>query len=487
MRQIVETIISYSDDIPFGVIETKGNLDFIKILNSYPEFVSEKEAFIKNPPLKDPRGRKLKRSDEARFIANLVEGLYLEKGNPPFSSKNREPLIRTIDEGISGSIDFFHPTNGKKWIDVFSALDHKFHIFTQESTDTFLDFFTRYLAFYEKLNNKKFVPFYGRWIKEIAAMYTIYLTGISEEFDEIETRLQSALEEGKKNKPKDFLLRYNTDYVKNHILTNIFIAYGKNKDSVLCKLSEFIKENPSEFAYEKGNINKIYRRYYCAIAEMLCWINNQKCFSFENNDLIQIYSNNDVDYEEKDSKLREFERIVVGKILDLCKPNSSSKLEDDQVKFLLSFLISPSENYSAKFDFKRKVKEHDKNSEKIEKEKEYKIEYDETYTLNIRAVEPYDIVFVDDSGACYRERSLEQVSDSIVKLLRFVIMLIVIYDHSQNDKYVSKEVIIDTINQIMKSFGLLPLPTHTVNSYNDKSFMDFCVIKCIEETFYEDE
>ena len=357
-----------------------------------------------------------------------------------------------LNRAVDGA-DFFDPVKSKHWIDMFSALDYKLHIFSQEGNEKFSNFFTNYVSFYSKLNTKKIVPFYARWIKEIAAMYTIYLNETFDEFEETRALLQSALSDGVAHTPQERILRYETDAVRNYIMTNIFVAYGKDKDTVLSKLCEYIKENPGEFVYESGELNSRYRRYYCTIKEMLQWLRKQDVLSIADEELIAIFSNDDVDYELKDQKIKELESALVNELLELSQRKSNIALSEDDELAILEFLIKE----RAKFDDKT-------HSEVV-------IEIDEL---------PFE-----------RKRTVEEVVDCVVKLLRLSIMLTVIYQgmNDENNDYEIPlpEDVINNINQIMKRFGLLSLPTHTVNSYNDKSFMDFCIIKCIEESFYEED
>ena len=384
-------------------------------------------------------------------MVHIVESLYIEKGKT-YTRDDRRKLKDLLNRAVDGA-DFFDPVKSKHWIDMFSALDYKLHIFSQEGNEKFSNFFTNYVSFYSKLNTKKIVPFYARWIKEIAAMYTIYLNETFEEFEKTRALLQSALNDGVAQTPQERILRYETDAVRNYIMTNIFVAYGKDKDTVLSKLCEYIKENPGEFVYESGELNSRYRRYYCTIKEMLQWIRKQDVLSIADEELIAIFSNDDVDYELKDQKIKELESALVNELLELSQKKSNVALSEDDELAILEFLVKE----RARFDDKT-------HSEVV-------IEIDEL---------PFE-----------RKRTVEEVVDCVVKLLRLSIMLTVIYQgmNDENNDYEIPlpEDVINNINQIMKRFGLLSLPTHTVNSYNDKSFMDFCIIKCIEESFYEED
>ena len=450
MRQIVRRIITLSKEIPQmdDVIETRGNLDFIEILNSYPEFVEGVKGFEKKK-----RGRPTDNPspEEVEYLVHIVESLYIEKGKT-YTRDDRRKLKDLLNRAVDGA-DFFDPVKSKHGIDIFSALDYKLHIFSQEGNEKFSNFFTNYVSFYSKLNTKKIVPFYARWIKEIAAMYTIYLNETFEEFEKTRALLQSALNDGVAQTPQERILRYETDAVRNYIMTNIFVAYGKDKDTVLSKLCEYIKENPGEFVYESGELNSRYRRYYCTIKEMLQWIRKQDVLSIADEELIAIFSNDDVDYELKDQKIKELELALVNELLELSQKKSNVALSEDDELAILEFLVKE----RARFDDKT-------HSEVV-------IEIDEL---------PFE-----------RKRTVEEVVDCVVKLLRLSIMLTVIYQgmNDENNDYEIPlpEDVINNINQIMKRFGLLSLPTHTVNSYNDKSFMDFCIIKCIEESFYEED
>ena len=495
VRRIVRRIISLSREIPKmdDVIETRGNLDFIAILNSYPNYVCQKAAFVKkisnrvkelgheisnvddvtndkkfiqimnsyssyDPMSKEKtRGRPSKEySVDVCFLSYLVKLLY-DKNSKPFSSSDWESVKRGIDNGTSGKADFFDSVRSKHWIDMFSALDYKLHLFSQEGNNKFSNFFTNYVSFYSKLNTKKIVPFYARWIKEIAAMYTIYLNETFEEFEETRVLLQSALNDGVAHASQERSLRYETDAVRNYIMTDIFIAYGKDKDTVLSKLSKYIKENPGEFVYESGELNSRYRRYYCTIKEMLQWLRKQDVLSIADDELLEIFSNDDVDYDLKDQKIKELESALINELLELSPKKLkilSEELSEEETELtILEFLVKE----RAKFDEQTRT--------------EIVIEIDEL---------PFE-----------RKRTLEEVVDCVVKLLRLSIMLTVIYQgiNDENNDYEIPlpEDVINNINQIMKSFGLLSLPTHTVNSYNEKSFMDFCIIKCIEESFYEED
>ena len=450
MRQIVRRIITLSNEIPQmdGVIETRGNLDFIEILNSYPEFVEGVKGFEKKK-----RGRPTDNPspEEVEYLVHLVESLYIEKGKT-YTRDDRRKLKDLLNRAVDGA-DFFDPVKSKHWIDMFSALDYKLHLFSQAGNDKFSNFFTNYVSFYSKLNTKKIVPFYARWIKEIAAMYTIYLNETFEEFEETRVLLQSALNDGVAHASRERLLRYETDAVRNYIMTNIFMAYGKDKDTVLTKLSEYIKENPGEFVYESGELNSRYRRYYCTIKEMLQWLRKQDVLSIADDELLEIFSNDNVDYELKDQKIKEFEAALVNELLELSQKKSNVAFSEDEELAILEFLVKE----RAKFD-------------------------DKTHS---------EIVIEIDELPFERKRTVEEVVDCVVKLLRLSIMLTVIYqgmnDENNDYEFPLPEDVINNINQIMKRFGLLSLPTHTVNSYNDKSFMDFCIIKCIEESFYEED
>ena len=112
MRQIVETIISFSEDIPFGVKEIRGNLDFIAILNSYPEFVEGVKGFEKKK-----RGRPTDNPspEEVEYLVHLVESLYIEKGKT-YTRDDRRKLKDLLNRAVDGA-DFFDPVKSKHWID----------------------------------------------------------------------------------------------------------------------------------------------------------------------------------------------------------------------------------------------------------------------------------------------------------------------------------------------------------------------------------
>lgn len=450
MKQILNRIISLSKEFSKEkeFQSKRGNPDFLKILNSYPEFVSAKNDFIDNPPIREEKRGTKSTADysiDVCFLAYLVECLYLEKGKV-FSSRDRERVTRVVNNTISGDTDFFDPVRSKLWIDVFSAIDHKLNLFTtKKEDDKFADFFTKYILFYSKLNTRQVVPFYARWIKEITAMYTIYLNETYEEFETMTNKLQSALNSSNENNSKKRNLVFETDTVRAHIMSNIFIAYEKNKEVVLSKLFDYIKDNSNEFVYESGALNKRYRRYYCIIKDVLQWLKKQEVVTFSNDEIVSIFTEENIDYSLKDKYVRVFETALIKYLIEL----KGDKSED-------------------KYAILRLLLEDTSKFENLSKE-EIEFELDE--------------IFFSE------RRTIEEVVDSVVKILRLLIILNIIYKSDVNNEweYPASEDVIDNINQIMKSKGILSLPNYFEKSYNDKSFLDFCVVKCIEESFYEED
>ncbi len=446
MEQIVRSIVRWNKEIPSmnNIIETRGNLDFINILNSYPEFVEGKEKFVLSRAGKSRPGRKTDTPspDEVEYLVYLVESLYLKK-EKEYTRDDRRKLKDLINRAVDGA-DFFDTVKSKHWIDMFSSLEHCLHFFSKSENAKFLDFFGNYISFYSKLNNKKTVPFYARWITEISAMYCVYLGETIEEFESIRTRLQNAHEEGRRDATTTRRLAHSgTDYIRNQVI-DIFVAHGKNKDIVIEKLCEYIKENPIEFAVESGRLNSRYRRYYCTIKEMLEYISKKEIFDFASKELIDIFTSDDFDYEIKDANVRALEAALVNRLLSL-----NGGTESDALEFFV--------RERAKFD-------------------------EATHSV---------IVYEIDEIPFEKPRTIEEVVDCVVKLLRLVIILISTYsalcDDTNEYEIPSSEEIIKEINQKLGTFDLLPLPEHSVSSYNSKSLMDLCVIKFIEENFYEDE
>lgn len=461
MRQVVRRIISLSREIPTmdNIIETRGNLDFIEILNSYPEFVEGVKGFEKKK-----RGRPTDNPspEEVEYLVHLVESLYIEKGKT-YTRDDRRRLKDLLNRAVDGA-DFFDPIKSKHWIDMFSALDHKLHVFSKEDNGNFSNFFVNYITLYSKLNTKKIVPFYARWIKEIAAMYTIYLNETFDEFEKTRVLLQDALSKGISQNSRERILNYETNAIRNYIMTNIFMAYGKNKQAVLSKLCDYIIENPDEFVYESGEINSRYRRYYFTIKESLRWITNQAVLSFANDELINVFLDDKVNYDIKDQKIRGFEFQLVNAFLELSQRVNSKKQPVNGVNYGECFPLTEKEKVDLlEFYVKERARFDEKTNTQIV------LEIDEL---------PFE-----------RQRTIEEVVDCVVKLLRLMIMLIIIYQglNDENNEYEipSSEDVYNDINQVMEMFGLLPLPAFRSNSYNDKSFLDFCVVKCIEESFEE--
>lgn len=449
MEKIIRGIVKWGTKIPniSDIAETNANLDIINILNSYPEFVKGKEFFIQSRAGRSRPGRKtnIPSHDEVEYLVNLVEILYTDK-NKNYTRNDRRKLKELLNRAIAPrssetGADFFDPIRAKHWIDVFSGLEHNLHFFSKGENSKFLDFFGNYITFYSKLNNKKTVPFYVRWITEISAMYCVFLGETIEELAIIRKRLKEAHEEGRRVAATACRLSHSgTDYIRNQVI-DIFVEHGRKKDTVIEKLCEYIKENPIEFAVESGRLNSRYRRYYYTIKEMLEYISQNKVFNFASEELISVFTSDDCNYDTKDGNVRTLEAALVNKLLSLCENDSE----------MIEFFV----HKRAKFD--------------------------EATT----SVIVYDI----DETPFERPRTIEEVVDCVVKLLRFVIILIPIYSalivNSYDFEIPSREAIINNINELLKTFDLLPLPEYKVSSYNSRSLLDLCVIKFIDDNFEE--
>ena len=450
MKQSAREIMKLYEEVPSmdGIVEVRGNLDFISILNSYPQFVAGKQSFHKKK-----RGRPAKKPapKEIDYLVFLVEELYHERGLP-YTRDDRRALKDLLCRAADGA-DFFDPVKAKHWIDIFSALDFNLSIFSHSEEAPFSEFFNHYVTLYSKLNSKKIVPFYARWITEISAMYTIYLHGTIRDFEEIKTLLQTAQKESVKGEARPDVSWQETNTIRRYLMANIFIAYGKKKDEVLGRLCRYISDNPKEFAYESGKLNKRYRRYYCTIREMLVWIGKQRILSFENDELIKAFTEEAVDYELKDSKVKELETLLVKRFFSVYQLKKNVPLTQEEQEGVLHALISE----TALFDEKTGT----------------------------------EIVCELPDAPFERKRTTEESVDSIVKLLRLFIILICMHrglNEALNDyETFSPEDEIDYINQVMKRMGLLPLPTKIPSSYSEKARLDLSVVLSIAQTFGEAE
>ena len=449
MRQIVSRIATFGDQKNKikGAIKVRGNLDFIEILDTYSEFTDGMETFEKTK-----RGRPTENPSpvEIDYLVHLVNTLYHDKGKK-YSSYDRGRLKDLLNRAADGS-DFFDPIKSKHWIDMFSALDYNLHLFSKSENTDFSIFYSNYISFYTKLNNKKLVPFYARWLKEIAAMYTIYQHETYQEFEQTQALLQAALEDGIACGTHENASRYETGDMRNHIMTNIFVACCQDKTSILDKLCEYIRANPGEFVYESGELIARYRRYYYTIKEMLQWLDKNGEYPFVNDRFMRIFAEEDVSYDLKDSNIRDFEISLVKEMLFLSRSKENSALTTEEERRRLEFFVKD----TVKFDKK-------KNDE---------------------------IVCEISDAPFQRKRTPEEVVDSVVKLLRFIIMLTILERNMNDDindyEFPSRREVVHQINQAMTRMGLLPIAAKLPISYNDNSFMDFCVRKYIEEIFEED-
>ena len=484
MKDIINGIrnLSYEIYTMDGVAEKKGNPNFIEILNTYPEFVSAKNNYIASPRAKEEtRGSKatIDYPVDILCLAHMVECMHIKNGNK-FTSSDWEKTKRLINDGVSGEVDFFDPDKSRAWIDVFSALNSETELFEPHGEGEFINFFESYISLYGKMNTKKTVPFYSRWIREIAVMYTIYLGEPYDKFEKTAARLQSALQKGIEQKQKNQKKRlscYDTDAVRNYMMTNIFMAHKKDKAKVLPLLCKYIISNPDEFVYEKGTSHrKRYRRYYCVIKELLNLTVNGFKFDFGNDELIAIFCNDNVDYSIKDDNIHLLESVLVNKIIDLSK-NPDDKLNDFENAAWLSFLISEPKDVT----IRKKI--NDTYHEDI---RTYQLVF-AGESIPVEKITQGEIVFEETVNQDMLKRERESVVDSVVKLLRLLVMLLIISKSAGDKKHEweksTSSDVIDGINSIMKGLGLLQLPTYSVSSFNEKSMMDFCVLKYIEENF----
>jgi hypothetical protein len=235
-------------------------------------------------------------------------------------------------------------------------------------------------------------------------------------------------------------------------MTNIFAAYCQDRTMVLDKLCEYIRANPKEFVYESGKLIGRYRRYYYTIKEMLQWLDKNGEYPFVSDYFMRIFAEDDVSYDLKDVNIRDFELSLIKELLFLSGSKEDSALTEEEEVRRLEFFVKE----TAKFDDK-------KHAEIVCEIGEYPFE---------------------------RKRTPEEVVDGVVKLLRFIMMLTIL-ERNLNDEIhdcerPSKHEVIRQMNQVMTRLGLLPIMSQLPISYNDSSFMDFCVRKYIDEMFDDD-
>ena len=222
-------------------VRVRGSLDLIAILREYPAFVAGVESFAR-----DRRGRKAKNPApiEVEYLVHLIERLYERRGIPP-CFKTRKTLKTVLTNAALGA-DFFDPIKGKHWIDLLSALEAEHALFSQGS-DKFSVFFENYVEFMGKTNTKKPVPFYGRWSKDIAALYTVYLGETFVEYEALCDEMNAVIEEGRRR------VRFpscNTMDITQRVVNEILEECGRNKREAVTQLCAYMAEAPRDFAYE---------------------------------------------------------------------------------------------------------------------------------------------------------------------------------------------------------------------------------------------
>lgn len=451
MQYIVAEIMAQVDNIPQmnKMMKVSGNCDLKKILYEYEEYNLDKKTLLK--PYSGP-GRKPQKkqwSDDVNYIYSLIEKLYAKQERP---LARKDALKKCIDNAFNGC-DFFDLDKGKYWVDFLSALDYKLQLLSRGTEDSFEAFFEKYVDLYSKMNNQKTVPFYSRWLIEVCSMYTVYLHETIYERDEMLNMLENAWEQGKKNTDSETRkVSRNTDDIKNYLMTNIFSMYKKDKEKTLSELCKYIKTNPDEFVIIKGPKNHRYRRYYYACKEMLSWlIKNKEIFEFVSEDVVNYFIDDSIDYSEKDKKIKELEARIAGE-LDIYDQNIMSVFIDENAQFAKN------------------------NEDEIVISKWSSEGYLTGRTGNTEAL----LVETD--------RTIEQVVDSVVKLLRFCVILSFIYQAENSEEYEepSREHLINRINRQLCKFGLLMLPTEVSVAYTSNTLIDLCILHYIESRFQKD-
>lgn len=445
----------------FSATQTKlygnGNGDFPQILSS---FCGEK--FVQGLEPIDVR------SDEDIITKNTK---YLQQITHEFWKKHGITVDERTGENsfrkaLSGESDFFD-SKGYMMVVLFSALDDRFEVFSK-GTDDFDTFYRNYSELYMMLNNTKLVPFYPRWISEIATIYTIYMRGTDEDYKNVLYRLSEAY-----TKAEDKPLTLYTDTVRESVFS-IMKKLDRTKESTdrvaLCELCAYISEHKGDFvdeynAYENadrtedkktynGAHSTRFRRSYCAIVSMLEYIGSRWDLEFLKGDACRALIENE-DYSVKDEHIAQLELDIARELCTYCEDPDGAVNEEYITDDRLSFLIAPPTV---------RVKSGKREKQKgivFAKGKIVNFYYSASRTI---------------------PRTVPEMTDSVLGMLRIIVAVCSIYD---NKKAFDPECIktprslISSINYEYRDKGVLSLPERNVTTYTGKSLADVSIFMYI--------
>ncbi len=436
-----------------------GNADFADILREYCD---------------DEYNNSHVRSEDEKFLTALVRNFCISHG-VEIEDRFGEGSIR---KALSGKSDIFY-SKAYMWIDLFSALDEKFGIFSKDGED-FDSFYRSYSFLYTQLNNTKLVPFYPRWISEIAAIYTVYMRETHVYYDDARKAMRLAYERGLSEK-KETKPSFNTDTVREGVFSILKKAdrVGERSDrATLERLCAYISEHPADFVdeykREKSGAGESaqrydsmpstrYRRSYCAIGEMLDIIGDKNVFDLEflQSEACKKFRNSS-NYDTKDECIREIEYLIVQELSDACVRASDPKPKRDIV---MEFMVGP---------YNRKLKRvgGEKTGPSFEK-------YSRTIAESNNGNELMSYYSKNDR---YIPRPIPEVTDSVIRLLRLIMAMTDIYEQQAEPdikRQLPPKALVSKINKRYGELGILSLPEYQVKFYTLKSLVDVATVRYI--------
>lgn len=439
---VTETLNLFVRDHPqsfvYEVGKIRGNAEFWNILSEYDCFKNGLAAFVEGRKSKKSRGRTpIDCSDEINYVIHLVESMHKQKGID-FSASQKSTLKTCLTNATEKGGYFFDMDKSVQWINVFSALSFHLDIFDCGSENDFEKFFQKYIKLHAKLNTGKTLAFYPRNVREVIAMYSVYYQETALEFDQHWKMSKKVLDETRQNMPS--ISPERTAAMTERVMQIMGNGLGassakKSKEEVFDEINEYVKGTPLSFT-AGGKKGERYRRFYCAIRDMLAYV---KCAcpqeSFDREDLMNTFLCPDVEYQDKDERIRELEAWL---FLEL--------FENSDWDMALMCLVG------------------------------------KNVVLNSECTE-----IVWDETVREGSRTVEEVVDSVARLLRFAVMAVYIF-HCRDDYYCGKTSVtgmVAYINQLMEQYGLMEIPTQSGDYNNEFSVPDLCVLRHLE-TGYPD-
>ena len=269
-----------------------GNDNFRKILGDIPAFAAD----CKNIS----RGMEFV---ECPVITGAVCQLYEDNGrSADFDATAIKSLNACLRNWMGGMTRVRRPHLDKKkrclWIDVFSALNHRYHCFSNETTE-FSDFLPNYSKFISDIDNTSVVGISPRSLPDIAEAYCVFYGKTQFFFKELLQKLIEAKNDGEESSVPDY---GQTRLIKTDIVNLISNSKGGDNEDLVKTICDYVTANSDRFDV---------MFHFCIIAETLGVLENE-CINFNYFDkgVWRLFTEMTVDYETKKKSLTKLKKSL---------------------------------------------------------------------------------------------------------------------------------------------------------------------------------